>query len=117
MRKEEDQVHLNNINDAIQEIYGYVQGMDYNGFVQEEEVRSSVVRNLQMIGEAVTLLSDEFKENFTAIDLEVLNGLRNAGYNNEMEIDPHGLWSIIQSDLSVISDQINVASEQLDEEE
>ncbi|MGB3617552.1 MAG: HepT-like ribonuclease domain-containing protein [Catalinimonas sp.] len=117
MRKEEDQVHLNNINDAIQEVHGYVQGMDYNAFVQAEETRMSAVRNLQMIGEAVTLLSPEFKEGFTAIDLEVLSGLRNAGYNAEMEIDPHALWSIINDDLPVIRDQINTASEQLDEEE
>ncbi|SDK33475.1 Uncharacterized conserved protein, contains HEPN domain [Catalinimonas alkaloidigena] len=117
MTREEDQIHLNNIANCIQEIEAYTEGMDFNNFVQEEEVKASVVQNLQMIGEAATLLSDEFKEQFTAIELDTLDGLRNAHYNDEMEIDHHSLWGIIQNDLPLIRDIVGTASEQLDNEE
>ena len=117
MIREEDQIHLNNISNCIQEIEAYVQGMNFNNFVQEEEVKASVMQNLQMIGEASTLLSDEFKEQFTAIEIDTLAGLRNAHYNDEMEIDHHSLWGIIRNDLPLIKDLVGTASEQIDDEE
>ena len=95
----DDTVHLNNIADHALESIAYVKGMDYNSFAREEEVQAEVARNLQMVGQAIMLLSDECKENFEALDIQAFVGLKNTTFNTEYEIDPHGLWSIINEDM------------------
>lgn len=117
MATQEDQVHLNNIINAINEIDAYVAHMDFNMFSREEETQSVVARNLQMIGDAASLLSDEIKDQYAYVDFNVLIGLKNANYDKEMELDHHFLWSIIENDLPLIRDDISRASEEIDREE
>ena len=117
MTKQEDQVHLNNIVNSINEIDSYVTNLDYNMFVQAEEIQGTVARNLQMIGDAASLLSDDVRDRFGYIDFNVLINLKNAVYNIEMERDPHVLWHIIINDLPVIKDDILTATEEINREE
>lgn len=112
--KEEDQVHLTNIANYINEIRSYVQGMDYQQFADEEGVRVTVMQNLQHIGQASSLLSDEYTSQFTAVDIQVLNTLKSAKFNDGLEIDYRPVWSIIQNDLPVFRDTILTNTERMD---
>ncbi len=114
---EEDQVHLSNISTMINEIEAYVENMDYNQFTREESIRQSVAVNLQQIGEAADLLSDEFTANFTEIDYRVLDVLKRAKFDEALEIDPHPIWSIITNDLPEFKNMVETRSEQMDREE
>ena len=112
--KEEDQVHLTHIANYINEIESYVQGMDYQQFADEEEVRVTVMENLQHIGQAASLLSDEYTSQFTAVDIQVLETLKSAKFNDSLEIDYRPVWSIIQNDLPVFRDLILTDTERMD---
>lgn len=117
MATQEDQVHLNNIANAIGEIDSYVENINFNQFQREEDIQAAVARNLQMIGDAASLLSDEVKDNYGYIDFNVLIGLKNSIYNIEMERDRHLLWSIIENDLPIIRDDVLTATEEINREE
>jgi uncharacterized protein with HEPN domain len=117
MASAEDQLHLANMVSAINEIEEYARYFDYNKFVADEETRTAIVRNLQMIGDAATFLTDEFKDTYGEIDYNVLENLRYAMYNNETEIDPNFLWGIIENDLPVIREDVINASTQLSRDE
>jgi uncharacterized protein with HEPN domain len=114
--QEEDQIHLNNISSMINEIEAYVEGMDYNQFSQEESIRQSVAVNLQQIGEAADLLSDEFKEDFTEIDYNVLDTLKRAKFDEALEVDHRQIWNVIQNDLPEVRNLVETRSEQMDRE-
>lgn len=115
--EEEDMVHLNGIAQNILEIEGYVSGLDYEDFLADEEDKSAVMNNLNQIGEATSMLSDDFKNQYADIDIRVLEGLRNAHYNDEMELDLHGLWHIITRDLPYIREKVLDALSNLEEQE
>jgi uncharacterized protein with HEPN domain len=112
--KEEDQVHLSNISTMINEIEAYVGSMDYNQFSKEESIRQSVAVNLQQIGEAANLLSDEFKADFTEVDYRVLDVLKRAKFNEAMEHGYRQIWSVIKNDLPLFRDMVETRSEQMD---
>ena len=112
--KEEDQVHLTNIANYINEIESYVTGMDYQQFADEEGVRVTVMENLQHIGQATALLSPEFMERFTAVDMRTLEAFKGAKFSDSLEIDYRGTWSIIQNDLPLFRDLILTESEKMD---
>ena len=88
--------------------------MDYQDFVDEEEVRITVMENLQHIGQAVDLLSDEYMEQYTAVDMQVLEAFKGAKYSDGLEIDFHPTWSIIQNDLPMFRDIILTDTERMD---
>lgn len=117
MAFEEDQVHLNNIVQAINEIDGYVEHMDLNEFLTDEEAQGVVSRNLQMIGEAASLLSDELKDGYGYVDFNVLVSLKNTGYNTETERSPQLLWDIIKNDLPIVKEDIFSVTEEISREE
>ena len=107
-------MHLTNIANYINEIESYVTGMDYQQFTDEEEVRITVMENIQHIGQAASLLSEEYTSQFTAIDMQVLNTLKSAKFDDSLEMDYHGVWGIIQNDLPVFRDTIVADAEQMD---
>ena len=117
MATQEDMAHLNNIVNAINEIDGYVGGMDYNQCARDEETQGVAARNLQMIGDAAGMLTDEVKDEYGYVDFNVLIGLKNANYDKELELDHHFLWNIIENDLPFIRDDIARVSEEIDREE
>ncbi len=111
--REEDEIHVNNIINCINEIEGYVEGMTYEDFSNEEEVRLSVVSNLQEIGEAATLLSDEFVSQFSDVDMRVLESLKRAKFDEHVEMDYRPVWNVISGDLPAFRDMLSSASEQM----
>lgn len=111
---EEDQYHLNNIANYISEIESYVQGMDYHDFEEEEEVRVTVMQNLQHIGQAASLLSDDFSSQFTDIDYHVLDTFKAAKFDNSLEHGYQQIWAVITNDLPQFRDLIMTESERAD---
>ena len=56
-----DRDYLEHILHAIEKISKYVEGSGKDGFFQDEMVQDAVVRNLEVIGEAVSKLSESLK--------------------------------------------------------
>jgi len=52
-----DLAYLHDMLEAIQRVQEYVQGCDYEAFMADHKTRDAVIRNLEIIGEAVRKLS------------------------------------------------------------
>jgi uncharacterized protein with HEPN domain len=61
MKKRDDTVYLRHILDAIQRIQEYITGISYLQFVDNLLLQDGVVRQLEIIGEAATGLTAEFR--------------------------------------------------------
>lgn len=117
MTPDEDKIHIQNIVRSAVEIGGYIQGMDYEDYVTNEEARTAVAMNLSMIGNEAALLSDDFKNQYDEIDMRVLENLKNANYNEEMEIDHHYVWFVISKDLPLMREKLADINRRIDPEE
>ena len=112
--REEDQYHLSNIANYISEIDSYVQGMEYPDFEEEEEIRVTVMENLQHIGQAAILLSDDFTSQFIDVDYQALESFKAAKYNNSYEKGYQPIWGVIKNDLPRFRDLIMTETERMD---
>jgi uncharacterized protein with HEPN domain len=54
MSERSDQEFLSDIREAIQRISAYVMGLDYEAFVKDTKTQDAVIRNLEILGEALT---------------------------------------------------------------
>ncbi|WP_017733158.1 HepT-like ribonuclease domain-containing protein [Nafulsella turpanensis] len=117
MTQNEDRLHIQNIIRSAVEIDGYTKGMDYEDYTSNESVRTAVATNLSMIGNEAAQLSDEFKNQYDEIDMRVLENLKRANYNEEMELDHHYVWNIATQDLPLIREKLSDVQTRFKEEE
>lgn len=113
----EDRIRLSDISDTIDDLEGYAGYAKYEDFVRRDDLRGLAAAELAQIGGAATLLSDEFKELHGEVDWDMLRGLQYAGYDEELELDPHAMWHIVHEDLPIIQDQILELLSSLEDDE
>jgi uncharacterized protein with HEPN domain len=70
--------YLRDILDAIQAIQDFTCGYDYESFVSDRKTRDAVVRNLEVIGEAVKKLSRSLKARYPQVEWKSIAGLRDV---------------------------------------
>jgi uncharacterized protein with HEPN domain len=114
---EDDRIRLLDIADSIREISAYIGDTSYEEFLQEEDLMMAVTSQLLQIGGAASELSDEFKEKHGEVDWDVLRGLQYANYDKELELDLHGMWHIINTDLGEIMQKVSDLSLLLEKQE
>jgi uncharacterized protein with HEPN domain len=114
---EDDRIRLLDIADSIREISAHLGNTSYEEFLQEEDLLMAVTTQLLQIGGAASELSDEFKEKHDDVDWDVLRGLQYANYDKELELDLHGMWQIINTDLSEIMQKVTDLSLRLEKQE
>jgi uncharacterized protein with HEPN domain len=113
----DDRIRLLDIADSLREIQGYVGQGGYEDFSKRDDVREAVTSQLLQIGGAAALLSEEFKEKYGDIDWNVLIGFQYANFDEQLELDLHPIWSIIENDFPQISDEVIDLAAQLEDEE
>lgn len=63
----DNKVYLKHILDALIRIEEYMEDVDYNKFLNSNLIQASVIRELEIIGEAAKKLSSSFKQKYPHI--------------------------------------------------
>jgi len=110
MSKRKDAELLEDIKEAIKRIEIYTQKIEYKKFLKDTKTQDAVVRNLEIIGEAVKNISKELKKKFFQIPWKELAGLRDRLIHKYFGVNYEVVWTIIRDELPEISlkiDKIN----------
>lgn len=99
MPERDADILLEDITNALGKIERYVAGLGRAQFLQDEKTIDAVVRNLEVIGEAVRWLPAEFKERNNAIPWLQIAGLRNRIVHDYFGLDLEIIWQVIQNSL------------------
>jgi uncharacterized protein with HEPN domain len=102
---------IEDIWEAVEKIERYVSGMNQDAFVKDEKTVDSVVRNLEIIGEAANRLPQTFKTQFPDMEWPKIIGLRHRIVHDYFNIDVEMVWQIIQTDLPVFKSKLSLARE------
>ena len=92
-------LRLSDIRDSAEKILRYVQGMDFDTFSQDQRTIDAVVRNFEIIGEAVRYIPDEFKTSHPHIDWQDMTDMRNRLIYGCSDINLATVWNTIANDL------------------
>ncbi len=95
-------VHLEDILGAIGKIKRYTKGLSKQGFAGDDKTLDAVVRNLEVIGEAVKQLPADLRAREPGIDWQKIAGLRDILIHQYFGIDVDILWDIIQNKLPTL---------------
>ena len=95
-------LYVEDILEAIEKIKRYTAGMSFDDFVEDEKTVDAVIRNLEIIGEAVKNLPEEFKEKHSNVPWKEISGMRDRLIHAYFGVDLSIVWYTIKNDLDEI---------------
>jgi uncharacterized protein with HEPN domain len=106
MSKRDPTLLLEDVAISIEKIERYIYGLTMDNFKADEKTVDAVVRNLEIIGEAVRQIPSEFKEKHSNVSWNQIAGLRNRIVHDYFGLDLEMIWHIVTSDLPELKKKI-----------
>jgi len=91
--------YLDDMIDFAEKALAYSEGLDQESFVASGLNYDATVRNLELIGEAATHISESIRKAHPQIPWRLIIATRNRLIHGYLGIDNDTLWSIIQTDV------------------
>ena len=101
-----DKTRLEHIVQAIERIKRYTNGKRFDDLVEDDMMYYAVVKNIEIIGEAANLLTNEFKSEHPDTQWQLITGMRNYIVHEYFQVDNTVIWDVIQNDLPNLENQI-----------
>jgi uncharacterized protein with HEPN domain len=103
----DDSVRLRHLLDAAREAVSLCERRTRQDLDADRMLNLSLVRLLEIIGEAAAGVSDEFKESHSSIPWHQMTAMRNRLIHGYFDVNMDVVWQTIQNDLPPLIGKIN----------
>ena len=107
MPKRDIDLYLQNIKTAIRKIKSYTRGMSFDDFRHDDKTIDSVVRNIEIIGEAANNIPIKIRAKYSKVPWQKMIAMRNKVIHEYFGVDEEILWATIKGDILELSKEIN----------
>ncbi len=105
--KHNQDFYLRHILDAISRIEEYLSGVSVDAFRGNSLVQDGVIRQLEIIGEAVKHVSAELREQYPGIPWQDIAGTRDKLIHDYFGVDIDKVWLMVQDDIPPLKAEIS----------
>lgn len=105
--KKDFRVSLDDIVSSCDKIDQYLQGKDKEDLEVSSELQDAVIRRLEVIGEAVKRLPQEFRNQHADISWKEAAGMRDVLIHAYDEVDLDQVWVTVQNVLPSFKESIH----------
>jgi uncharacterized protein with HEPN domain len=104
----DDREKLFDILEALERIekYAHVEKVE---FERSELIQTYMVHNIQIIGEAASTISGDFKQRHPEVPWPSIAGMRNTIVHAYFQVDLDEVWNVVRDDLSKLKSWIQGA--------
>jgi len=115
--KNRDPKRLEDILEAIDNVFLYVGKDDMQTIVSDKMRYHAIVYNIMIIGEAANMLTEEFRNTHPITPWRQITGMRNFLIHGYHQVETDLVWEVIDKDLHILRPQIADYIEELKSEE
>ncbi len=91
--------YIQDILIAIQEIFSFTSGTNFESFRNDVKTIRAVELNFIIIGEAVNAIPEDVQTNYPHIPWHFMRAMRNRLVHVYFEVDPKLVWDTVKNDL------------------
>ncbi len=99
-------IYLEDILEAIDRIQEYIQDVTRGTFERDRMRVDAVVRNLEIIGEAVKQVPDSVREKYPSVEWRKIAGLRDILIHKYFDVNLEIVWGVVQSNIPILKKEI-----------
>lgn len=103
--KDRDRLFLGHVLGAIDSIASFTQE-GQSVFMADRKTQSAVIRQLEIIGEAVKNLSTDLTAGEAAVPWRQIAGTRDRLIHAYFSVDLDSVWSMVEQDLPTLRDDV-----------
>lgn len=106
-------LYLDDLLEAGKAIQSYLIGISFDHFKTDRMRQSAVIREFEIIGEAVGKLPDSLKMQAPDVAWQDVKDFRNLLIHEYFGVDLAIIWQVIQNDLPVLVDHVERLRQQV----
>ena len=97
---------IHDILERLEKIENFMRGIPKKDFLKNEEKQSAVIREIEVVGEAVKNLPESFRKKFPEISWNKIAGMRDIVIHSYFKVDLDAVWNVVQEDLPDLKNKI-----------
>ena len=101
-----DRGRLEDILKYAQNVEQIVSGITYEQFVTDIRIYYSVMKNVEVIGEAANMLTRHFRETHTELPWRLIVSMRNVLVHGYAQVSDADLWQTATSDIQPLRERV-----------
>jgi len=101
-----DDIRLAHIRDAIDEALSFVEGKTKEDLAGSRMLTLSLIKELEMIGEAASKISEGFRRKHIEIPWDAMIATRNRLIHGYFDIDVEIVWKTVSEDLPQLAEKL-----------
>lgn len=102
----DDRFYLLHIRDCAERIAAYTSG-GHDAFLADWKTQDAVMRNLEIIGEAVKQLSDSLKSAHPDIPWKQIAGMRDVLIHHYFGVKLDTVWNVAEAHLPILHQKVH----------
>ena len=115
--KKDVKVFIQDIIESIKLIESYVKGVGVEEFLDEDDniqMKDAIIRRLEIIGEAVKNIPDDFKKRHSDIPWKNISGMRDVLIHEYFGVKLERVWKTAKEDLPELRRAISKILREID---
>ena len=101
-----DRERLEHIVAAIDRVLRYTKDKTYEDLVADDMMYYAVVKNIEIMGEAANMLTQQFVETHPTTPWRMVRGMRKYIVHEYFQIDSAVVWDVVTNNLEELRQQI-----------
>ena len=109
-----DKGRLEHILQSIDNIFEFTENVTFEDFIANKMLKFAVVKNIEIIGEASYMLTNELREKHKEVEWDIIIKMRHVLVHGYYQIEDKFAWFVVQNDLLPLKEKIKSIYEQVD---